>query len=287
MSKTSKFSVKYFMESTNYEIHHLITEEPFHITYHNHDFFEVFLFLSGNVKYMIEGIIYNLKPGDILLTHNKEMHKPMIDFSLPYERIVLWLHPMYIKELEDSIMNLSACFEHATENQRHILQPSSSMYATVSMLFRNLINTNNSTLYGDTLLSKCYLTELLVHLNRLSDENLYESDYEEVYDPRMKEIITYINHNLNDTITLDELAAKFYLSKYHLCRLFKKKVGLTIYQYIIKKRLIIAKSLLISGASVKSAYISSGFSDYSNFMKSFKAEFGISPKHMSRSIEDK
>jgi len=56
---------------------------------------------------------------------------------------------------------------------------------------------------------------------------------------------------------------------------------------IIKKRLIIAKSLLISGASIKSAYISSGFYDYSNFMKSFKAEFRISPKQANRSREDK
>jgi AraC-like DNA-binding protein len=284
MKETSDFKVTYFMKSPNYELQHSITTKPLHITYHNHDFYEVFYFISGNVKYMIEGTVYHLKPGDILLTHNKEMHKPILDFSVPYERYVLWIDPMYIKALGNISVNLSTCFEQAAQNNSHLLRPTSSMQTLISNLFKNLEVMNSDNSFGNALLKKSYITALLIYLNRISEENCYEIEYEKDYDPRINDIIKYINNNIQDQITLDDIAEQFYLSKYHLCRLFKKSVGLTIYQYIIKKRLIIAKSILISGSSVRSAFLGSGFSDYSNFIKSFKSEFGVLPKNISTNM---
>ncbi|WP_077366766.1 helix-turn-helix domain-containing protein [Clostridium saccharoperbutylacetonicum] len=66
----------------------------------------------------------------------------------------------------------------------------------------------------------------------------------------------------------------------HLSREFKEYLVFTIHQYIVKKRLLIAKILLHDGASIDSAYIYSGFNNYPNFIKAFKYEFGFSPKNM-------
>lgn len=192
---------------------------------------------------------------------------------------------MFIRQLEEDSVNLSTCFEHAAENKCHLLRPSSSTHTLIANLFRNLEHSDTEDSFGNSLLKRCYIISLLVYLNRISLENFYEVEYERDYDPRVNDIIRFINNNLTDPITLDDIAEHFYLSKYHLCRLFKKNVGLTIYQYIIKKRLIVAKSLLISGSSVKTAFISSGFSDYSNFIKSFKNEFGLSPKDINSNLK--
>lgn len=284
MNNSSNFVVRYDMESQNFELNYLITTTPFHITYHNHDYHEILYFVSGRLRYMIEGTVYNLRPGDILVTHNKEMHKPILDASKPYERYVLWIHPKFIKELSDNFVNLSSLFEQVSQGDNHVLRPSSSMHTLISNLFSNLVVTNSNSKFGDSLLQKSYLTELLIYLNRVSMDNQYESEGSSEYDPRINDIIKYINDNLHDQISLDDIAEKFYLSKYHLCRLFKKNVGMTIYQYIMKKRLIIAKSLLISGSNVRAAFISSGFSDYSNFLKSFKNEFGVLPKNICSNL---
>lgn len=284
MSTSTDFVVKYDMESTNYELYHIITNTPFHITYHNHDYHEVLYFISGRLKYIIEGTVYNLRPGDILVTHNKEMHKPIIDASKPYERYVLWIHPKFIEELSDHLVDLSTTFENASQSNIHVLRPACYMQTLISNSFSNLERATVDNKFGNSLLQKSYLTELLIYLNRVSLENLYEKESTPVYDPRINEIIKYINDNLHEEISLDDIAEKFYLSKYHLCRLFKKNVEMTIYQYIMKKRLIIAKSLLISGSSVQTAFISSGFSDYSNFVKSFKKEFGVLPKNISENM---
>ena len=233
---------------------------------------------------MIEGNIYNLKPGDILITNNKEMHKPILDATKPYERFVFWIHPQFMKELGDNATNLAASFEHASKNQCHLLRPSSSMHMLISNVLTNLEYASSNPTFGTPLLQKTYITELLIYLNYLSQNNLYQVESTQECDHRINDVIKYINNNLNETITLDHIAEEFYLSKYHLCRLFKKQVGMSIYQYIIKKRLIIAKSLLISGSDVRTAFINSGFSDYSNFLKAFKNEYGVLPKNISTSM---
>ena len=286
MNKLANNVVKYNMESTNYELHHITTTEPLHIGYHNHDYHEVLFFVSGHLKYMIEGNIYNLKPGDILITHNKEMHKPILDATKPYERYVFWIHPKFMKELGDNSTNLTASFEYASKNQSHLLRPSSSMHILISNVLTNLEYANSNDTFGSPLLQKTYITEILIYLNYLSHNNLYKDESTQDYDHRINDVIKYINNNLNETITLDHIAEEFYLSKYHLCRLFKKQVGMSIYQYTIKKRLIIAKSLLINGSDVRTAFINSGFSDYSNFLKAFKNEYGVLPKNILSSMSN-
>ena len=92
-------------------------------------------------------------------------------------------------------------------------------------------------------------------------------------------VMSYINDNLHENLSLESLAGRFYTSKYHLLRLFKKHTGYTIYQYIRKKRLIMARMLLKDGLRVTEVYQRCGFGDYSNFIRSFRKEFGHPPGH--------
>jgi AraC-like DNA-binding protein len=98
------------------------------------------------------------------------------------------------------------------------------------------------------------------------------------YNKKISSIMDYINENLDKELSLDTLSEKFYLSKYHLLREFKKYGGYTIHQYIHKKRLIAAKTLLREGIQVTEVCTQCGFGDYSNFIRSFKKAFGVPPK---------
>ena len=84
--------------------------------------------------------------------------------------------------------------------------------------------------------------------------------------------------NLSKELTLDILAKQTFLNKYYLARLFKEETSSTIYQYIIKKRLLLSKKLIDNKIPIIRVYLLAGFNDYSNFFKSFKNEFGITPK---------
>jgi len=140
--------------------------------------------------------------------------------------------------------------------------------------------------FGSDLLPKALLTELMVELNRMS----FEEDH---HQPQVKKnqlidsVISYINDNLEDEINMDQLAAAFFISKYHLSREFKKYTGTTLYRYVVQKRLIRAKGLILEGHPITSVYEECGFGDYSNFFRAFKNEYGITPKEFLSVMEER
>lgn len=91
-------------------------------------------------------------------------------------------------------------------------------------------------------------------------------------------ILEYINENLASDLSLDRIASRFYISKFYLSKPFKRFTGMSIYQYIIKKRVSISGEMLRNGATVTAAYLDGGFQDYSNYLKAFKREFHCNPR---------
>lgn len=88
----------------------------------------------------------------------------------------------------------------------------------------------------------------------------------------------YIDSNFTSKIRLDDLADKFFLSKYYLIRLFKKENGMTPINYMIEKRIDLSQKLLITtNSTVKKISDECGFEDYVYFSKTFKERTGYSP----------
>ena len=90
------------------------------------------------------------------------------------------------------------------------------------------------------------------------------------------------NEHLTESLTLDELAAKFYVSKYYLLHAFKEYANLSVHQYIISKRIIHAQILLQNGVSPGEAARDSGFNDYAGFYPAFVKQTGMTPQQYSR-----
>lgn len=94
----------------------------------------------------------------------------------------------------------------------------------------------------------------------------------------IKPVLLYLNNNYAEDITLDMLEEKFYLSKYYLCRTFHKATGLTIHEYIRRKRLTRVRELRSEGLSIGEAATQSGFRSYSSFYRAYLNEFGTPPR---------
>ncbi|WP_133013930.1 AraC family transcriptional regulator [Clostridium cuniculi] len=284
--KISTFSSRQVMNSEDFEFFHYSDNVPINVEYHNHDFYEIFFFISGKVKYVIEGKTYTLKPNDILLTNNKELHKPIIENGMNYERIIIWISPSFVKTIENNETDLTLCFDSSSKHHHNLLRPNIDLFHVINKIYEKLEKACSSNDYGDKLLRKVYITELLIYLNRAYFDTSKEIDIDIEHNSKISDVLQYINENLCEDLSLDTLSKKFYISKYHLSRQFKQYVGFTIHQYIMKKRLIIAKIHLHDGASINSAYIYSGFNNYQNFIKAFKDEFGLSPKKYVASLNE-
>lgn len=243
------------------------------------------MLISGKITYIIEGKSYKLKPGDIVLVNNKELHKPVIDSGEVYERIVVWIDANFISGLCTDNTDLTMCFESSSKKMYNLLRPGVESLAFLKSIFSKLEKANNNQGFGNNVLKHVYLTELIVFLNRAYQDTCEEEIEQDIeYNPKISNIIKYINSNLHEDLPLEMLSTQFYISKYHLLREFKKNTGYTIHQYIQKKRLIIARLLLKENTRVTEVSMRCGFGDYSNFIRSFKKEYGISPKKFCKEV---
>jgi AraC-like DNA-binding protein len=277
------FTPRQYMVSPDFEFFHNKDEALMEIEYHFHDFYEIYFFISGSVTYIIEGKSYLLKSGDIILVNNKELHKPVIEPDSTYERIVIWVNPNFIISQGTEGTNLSMCFESTSKTKYNLLRPSNEIKDNLMNIVEKLKKVCMNVSYGSNILRNIYLTELIVFLNKAFLDTYDEEIENDIsFNEKVNSIILYINENLGSDLSLQFLAAKFYLSKYHLLREFKKNVGYTIHEYIQQKRLIMAKILLWGDMSVTEVCLRCGFGDYSNFIRSFKKTFGLSPQKYAR-----
>lgn len=141
---------------------------------------------------------------------------------------------------------------------------------------------------GSKALTHARIIEFLVQISRAyyDTADMVVSISEDISeDNRINQIVTYINEHLSEELSLDQIADAFYLSKFYLSKRFKQYTGLSIYQYIMKKRLTVARNMLSEGVPVIEACNQCGFGDYSNFLKAFKREFTCTPTSYMKQMQ--
>jgi AraC-like DNA-binding protein len=157
----------------------------------------------------------------------------------------------------------------------------------INFLIQNLADLEGAiqdNSFGSDILKNSLFLQFMVKINRLflgMDMNKNIDDI--TYDPRIENILSFINANLDMDLSIEVLSNRFFLNKYYLMHLFKKETGFTLYSYIQKKRAIRASDLLRSGISAGEVCSLCGFGDYSTFVRTFKKEFKLPPKQYYKS----
>ena len=256
----------------DFRLFHIKDQTKREFSYHYHDFHKVIIFLSGKAAYHIEGKSYYLKPWDILLVNRHAIHKPEIDFSVPYERFVLWIRDD-IKSTE-----LLRCFQKAIDRSYNLIRLDSDTQEKLKQLLYELEAALKDKKFGSELLGSALFTQFMVYVNRIFLEKQYIYDARSYSsDSQIEELLRYINHNLTEDLSIETLARKYYLSKYHMMRKFKEETGYTVHNYIISKRLLLARTKISEGTPILKASQLSGFSDYTTFSRAYKKQFGTAP----------
>lgn len=256
----------------DFRLFHINDRTDREFEWHYHDFHKIIVFVSGKVTYHIEGKAYQLKPQDILLVSQGAIHKPEIDPSIPYERYIFWIRD----DLSSSELN--TCFQKANDRSFNLIRLDSVLQEKLKDLLPEIEHSLRDTQFGDSILSKALFAQFMIYINRIflksstaPDQKSYSSD------SQVEQLLKYINRNLSENLSIDHLAERFFFSKYHMMRKFKKETGYTIHNYIISKRLLHARSLIAQGIPVMKAAMQSGFQDYTAFVRAYKKQFGTVP----------
>lgn len=255
---------------------HETSEKDF--TYHYHDFHKILLFLNGNVGYSVEGRSYELRPQDIVLVRAGEIHRPVIHDHQPYERIILYLSPDFLKPESQEGYDLNLIFDAAAQTGSNLvsIQPSCSIF--LGSYVRQMKDALAPDSYGAPLFQKTVVLSFLLWLNRTLKDGSLRYRSAAASNRLILQLLDDINTNITADLSIDGLAARHHISRSHLMHLFRAETGFTVLNYITEKRLFLAKQSIKNGMGVTQACFSCGFTDYSCFYRAFRARFGVAPK---------
>lgn len=254
------------MSADSFEVYFYDNFPEYDLVAHYHEFYEIHLVVNGEVIYWIDGKVYPVHAGNLMLLSPMQLHRPALTDSGSCQRIIIWISKQYLEQKTQNT-NLLTCFT----NKQHLYQ-ATNLTDTFQKLYREYSSQKpHSDLYAESL-----LLQILIELSRADDCVILQ----EKQSPLIAKIITYICEHFTEDICLDSIAQHFHVSKFYLSHLFKTETGTSLYRYIILKRIALAKQLLLSGQPACQVALHCGFHDYSVFYKAFKSEYNQSPNNI-------
>ena len=284
MRQANRFDPRQEMRRTDFELQYKRDTYLKDVELHHHDFYEIYFLISGDVTYTIESRQYRVMPGDILLISPRELHQICVRPEMSaYERYVLWVDPRMLKEHSTDLTDLARHLDPARPSCGNLLRTKPEQASLLQRLFDQLWQESGSGGYGSDLLQQSLLIQLLVTINRLAGKDMGHMEEQTHSSRAVSEVVDYVNLHYSEPLSLEQLADLVYVSKYHLSHEFNRLVGTSVYRYIQKKRLLIARQLLAQGKRPGEVYSDCGFSDYAGFYRAFRNEYGISPREYAQS----
>ena len=248
------------------------------VDWHYHTFHKIIEFLGGESGYGVEGKQYLLQPGDLVLVPQGCIHRPEAEPNAPYERRILYLSPEFLRRAGGSC-DLAACFDRAREEFRFVVHPADG---TGGAQLAALEHAEREDAFGRELLAQSLLFQFLIGLNRAMADDLLQYAKPAAYDRKIESILRYLSEHLTEPVSIDDLATRFFVSKYHMMRQFRAQTGYTIHGYLTGKRLMFARAMIAAGTPVLQASEESGFGDYSAFLRAYRKQFGAAPNQEKR-----
>lgn len=285
MRQANRFDPRQEMRRKDFELQYKRDTYLKDVELHHHDFYEIYFLISGDVTYTIESRQYRVMPGDILLISPRELHQICIRPEMSaYERYVLWIDPKLLTQYSTELTDLTKHLDPSCSSHGNLLHTKPEQAGHLQRLMDQLWQESGSGSYGSDLLQQALLVQLLVTINRLAARSGSQPEALTHSSRAVSEVVDYVNLHYSEPLSLEQLAEQVYVSKYHLSHEFNRLVGTSVYRYIQKKRLLIARQLLAQGKRPNEVYSSCGFSDYAGFYRAFRNEYGISPREYVHSV---
>ncbi len=226
---------------------------------HYHNAYEIYILENGERFYMLEEKLICLKPRDVLLIRRNEIH---CTIGGTYRKSAIEFTESYLQKFFTPFgINLATkCFE------KTIIRVRESDFPKLLSTMEKLAENNEDML-------------ALVQLFNILENNMSRKNYDLQDTSAMAaNIVDYITDNYKTIESLNEIANNFYISKQHLCNLFKQYTGTTVIKYInVLKVHASFEHLFKKGLSISEVAEKSGFCNAQYYSQTFKSVTGVSP----------
>lgn len=252
---------------------------------HLHDSIEILYMMEGERYFFIEQNIYYVKKGMAVMINHNQLHRgSIVDDSTKYHRFVLYIDTsMFDKYFSlpqiPAVRNFGEKYWGVAEfDQDDWLQS-----LTILEAMKKEMNRNTSDGNALSLLLVMQLITLFARNRKNPDTALLQKQMPDKKNipgvhQLVHEIALYLQNHSNETCSLDDIAARFYISRSYLTRIFKSVTGFTVSEYLMTCRVQKAKILLDkTDLDITEISIRTGFGNVSYFDKIFKRIADMTP----------
>lgn len=251
---------------------------------HFHDWFELVYVYHGTGRFFINQTFYEMNRRDIFLVPSNTIHRAFPSETNPVKSTALFFSSQLINSSTVDTYNPLRCFDSAKKVNTFKIKLEGEEITQIEHLLQQINTERSEQHYGYRQAILINLQHILLLLNRLSTSYVpYRSDNSPLIPLWMKEILPYIENNLHQDISLSTLSARVTVSAPHFSRVFKNWTGINITDYIVSKRILLAKEkLLTSDENIEVIASQCGFQSISYFYKTFKKLTGSTPTEYKR-----
>jgi len=234
--------------------------------FHCHTEYEILYFVLGDVDIQIEGRSYTPTPESLLLIPPNNMHGFIVKSARLFKRVTIHFFPGILEPEERNLL--------LKPFQAPALYFPDLHGIRINSLADDLKNCENVEAPLQKIMFKHRLISMLADIYQLYNRT---SIHPAPGDKRINSVLQYLNENIKEDISLEQLSKKFFIDKNYLNKLFGMETGIPVHRYIQVKRLILARDEIRKGSRLEEAAFKAGFKDYSNFYRAYKSFFGTKP----------
>ncbi len=244
--------------------------------WHWHDNYEIYFCETDGMRYLVGNTLYDIGKGDILVFNSFDVHQAIPPENIEYHRKMILFQPEFIQVWNIDSYDLLACFRFRQPDfvhYRHLPKPEQLKFFE---FFEQCTEVATSSHKAIQVQQRLLLTKILIFLNDIFSVpvTLPPGSAESCL---TQNILFYIEKHICNDINLLMLSRKFGLSVNTLNNFFKNETKMTLHQFIIQRRLQLARILLKDGKSVTETAYETGFGDLSHFIRTFKSKTGVTP----------
>ncbi|PZD93228.1 AraC family transcriptional regulator [Paenibacillus sambharensis] len=254
---------------------------PFRMaTDHYHNFYEMYVLLSGERRYFIRDRSYHIQPGDIVLVDKQAVHQTSDAGSPSHQRIVIYFYEAFLRQYyKNEADYLLSVFKRENPVCRLPAKARLQLDAVSERIMQEL----RARAPGQETAIRHAVVDLMLLAARHDEQEEAAPPLDTPLYRKMTEIAQFINSHYTEPLTLTELAGHFHISPYYLSRMFKQAIGLTLNEYLNITRIKEAEQLLKdTDMSILDVSAAVGYNNFSHFGKMFKKLTKVSPRTYRR-----
>ena len=268
-----------------YEAKYNYTDRMHKSEYHCHDFYEFYIHLHGGQYMGLDNNLYLLQPNQLFIFPPFSMHGLSCEDEMKgYERVYLNLSTELLKILSFGQIDLDQFFRSYAAMGQQAFQLSPRDAEKCVEWIRQLEASRPSEGALERYGSCCILTNFLnVVCRTMHDSQAITGNV--ISNNIIQDVLTYINNHYTQPLTIAQLAREFNISVSYLSHEFTKFTSRSVYEYILYRRVMLAKQMIHTDMPLNTIAYQCGFNDYSNFLRMFNKLVGMPPGQYRKQLK--